>query len=56
MKIEIYSAKGRISNFVDHNNEDDDEESDGGVRVESFQDSGDDGKIGSDSHAAAAAA
>ena len=28
-----------------------DDESDGGVRVESFQDSGDDGKIGSDSHA-----
>ena len=49
MKIEVDSAKGRTSNYVDHDNGEDDEESDGGVGVESFEDSGDDGKIGSDS-------
>ena len=37
------------SNHADQDNGDDDEESDGGVGVEWFQDSGDDGKIGSDS-------
>ena len=51
VKIEIDSAEGRICNYVDQNNGDGDEESGGGVGVESFEDSGDDGKIGSDSPA-----
>ena len=51
VKIEIDSAEGRICNYVYQNNGDGDEESAGGVGVESFEDSGDDGKIGSDSPA-----